>query len=358
MNRTLLRIQIIALITIAFIAFPGLLIAPPEAASNPPGFGKSLEEIAKLAEKEGRVRIASGLDDEESKKVIQKFNKRYPGIKVDATRVTGAGNEKIFTELMAGTAGYDAVNIPSELAPRYRKAGLSIGPFDWPMVAQQTPKEHFSPDGYFAAVGFITYVIAYNPSLVPADKVPKDWKQCLDPYWKGKFVVDTRPKTFTALFAAWGEKKTIDFARQLKENQPVWKRGQSESLNQIASGEHSMMCGSYYQSALRIMTRDAKAKLAVVFPLETPGHLTEIWTVVKGAKSPNAALLISGWLSSREGREEYDQLGIGSLFDPASQIAKLIQKAGAKPVSGGWMEDENIITQKIVATWGLSPLKK
>lgn len=355
MSTTLLRAQIIALIT---LAFTGLLIAPAEAASNLPGFGKSLEEIAKLAEKEGRVRIASGLDDEEGKKVIKKFNQRYPGIKVDATQVTGAGNEKIFTELMAGTADYDAVNIPSELAPRYRKAGLSIGPFDWPMVAQQTPKEHFSPDGYFAAVGFITYVIAYNPSLVPADKVPKDWKQCLDPYWKGKFVVDTRPKPFTALYAAWGEKKTIEFARQLKENQPVWKRGQSESLNQIASGEHSMMCGSYYQSALRIMTRDAKAKLAVAFPLETPGHLTEIWTVVKGAKSPNAALLISGWLSSREGREEYDQLGIGSLFDQESRIAKLIQKAGAKAISGGWMEDENIITQKIVSTWGLSPQKK
>src|SRR5918999_279947 len=114
MNRTFLRAHIIALITIAFIAFTGLLIAPAEAASNPPGFGKSLEEIAKLAEKEGRVRIATGLDDEESKKVIQKFNKRYPGIKVDSTQVTGAGNEKIFTELMAGNADYDAVNIPSE----------------------------------------------------------------------------------------------------------------------------------------------------------------------------------------------------------------------------------------------------
>jgi ABC-type Fe3+ transport system substrate-binding protein len=343
------------LIATAFTAFS---VLPQPAFANPPGFGKSLEEIAKLAEKEGRVHIASGLDDEESKEVIQKFNRRYPGIKVENTQVTGAGNERIFTELVAGNADYDAVNINSESVPRYKKAGLSMGPFDWAMIAQQTPKEHFSPDGYFAAVGFITYVIAYNPSSVSAGKVPKDWRDCLDPYWKGKFVVDTRPKAFTALYSAWGEKKTLEFAAQLKANQPAWKRGQSDTLNQIVAGEYSMLCGSYYQSALRIMTKDPKAKLAVAFPRETPGHLTEIWTVVKGAKSPNAALLISGWLASREGREEYDQLGIGSLFDSESRVAKLIQKAGAKAVSGGWMDNENIITQKIVSTWGLSPQKK
>jgi hypothetical protein len=36
----------------------------------------------------------------------------------------------------------------------------------------------------------------------------------------------------------------------------------------------------------------------------------------------------------------------------------MIQKIGAKPVFGGWREDEPIITQKIVATWGLSPEKR
>jgi hypothetical protein len=106
------------------------------------------------------------------------------------------------------------------------------------------------------------------------------------------------------------------------------------------------------------MSKDPQSKLAVAWARETPGHLTEIWTVVKGAKSPNAGLLISGWLASGEGREEYDQFGIGSLFAPESRIAKMIQKAGAKAVSGGWMENENAITQKIVATWGLSPKKK
>lgn len=328
------------------------------AASNPAGFGKSLEEIGRLAEKEGRVRIASGLQEKEVPKVLKKFNQRYPGIKVENAYVGGAENEKLFTELMAGQMNYDAVNIPSELVPRYKKAGLLAGPFNWQMVAQQTPREHFSPDGYFAAVGFITYVITYNPTLVPPDRIPKDWSACLDPYWKGKLVVDTRPKTFTALYPSWGEKKTIDYARQLKENQPAWKRGQTDALALVANGEHAMMCGSYYQSALRMLTRDPQTKLAVAWPREVPGHLTEIWLVLKGAKFSNAALLLSGWLASREGREEYDQLGIGTAFDPESRIAKMIQKTGAKAVTGGWREDEPIITQKIVATWGLSPEKR
>ena len=336
----------------------GAVAEAQAAAATPAGFGKTLDEIGKLAEKEGRVRIASGLQEKDVPKVLKKFNQRYPGIKVENAYVGGAENEKLFTELMAGQTDYDAVNIPSELVPRYRKAGLPAGPFEWKMVSPQTPREHFSPDGYFAAVGFITYVITYNTSLVSSEKVPKDWSACLDPYWKGKLVVDTRPKTFTALYPAWGEKKTIEFARQLKENQPVWKRGQTDALALIANGEYSMMCGTYYQSALRMVTRDPQTKLAIAWPREVPGHLTEIWLVLKGAKFPNAALLLSGWLASREGREEYDQLGIGSAFDPESRIAKMIQKIKAKPVFGGWRDDEPVITQKIVATWGLSPEKR
>jgi ABC-type Fe3+ transport system substrate-binding protein len=344
-------------VTLALV-LSGTIADAQSAPSNPTGFGKSLEEIGRMAEKEGRVRIASGLQEKDVPKVLKKFNQKYPGIKVENSYVGGAENEKLFTELMAGQMNYDAVNIPSELVPRYRKAGLLAGPFNWPMVAQNTPKEHFSPDGYFAAVGFITYVITYNSSLVSADRVPKDWSACLDPYWKGKLVVDTRPKTFTALYPAWGEKKTIDYARQLKENQPAWKRGQTDALALVANGEHAMMCGSYYQSALRILTRDPQTKLAVAWPREVPGHLTEIWLVLKGAKFPNAGLLLSGWLASREGREEYDQLGIGSAFDPESRIAKMITKTGAKAVTGGWREDEAVITQKIVAAWGLSPEKR
>src|ERR671919_2794982 len=110
------------------------------AAANPAGFGKSLEEIGKLAEKEGRVRIASGLQEKDVPKVLKKFNERYPGIKVENVYVGGAENEKMFTELMAGQVNYDAVNIPTELVPRYRKGGLVAGPFDWEMVLQETPQ--------------------------------------------------------------------------------------------------------------------------------------------------------------------------------------------------------------------------
>jgi len=36
----------------------------------------------------------------------------------------------------------------------------------------------------------------------------------------------------------------------------------------------------------------------------------------------------------------------------------MIQKTKAKAVFGGWRDDESVITQKIVATWGLSPEKR
>lgn len=319
--------------------------------------GKNLEEIARLAAKEGKVRIASALERDEEALVFKGFYQKYPMVKVESARITGAdAREKIFTEALGGLVEYDLADISSEVQAKFIKAGVVAGPFQWRNIFPNTNENQFSPNGYYASVGWSTHIVAYNPSLVPAERVPKKWEDCLNPYWKGKFVVDTRPKTLAALAIAWGEEKTLDFAARLKNNQPVWKRGQTEALTQVAAGEYAFICGSYYQSLHKIVRRDPKSKLALSFPSEVPAAIGEALAVMKGAQNPNAALLLAGWLASSEGQGGYDKIGRGAPFIEGSEKWKLMRKTGAKVIFRGWEDNdsEEAMTKKILAVWGFA----
>jgi iron(III) transport system substrate-binding protein len=319
--------------------------------------GKNLEEIVRLAEKEGKVRIASALDRDEESLVFRGFVQKYPKIKIETSRITGSDSrEKIFTEGLAGVVEYDLADISSEVQEKFIKAGLLAGPFQWRSFFPNIDQKQIHPNGYLVGVGWSAHMLAYNSSVVPPDRVPKKWEDCLDPYLKGKFVVDTRPKSLTSLAVAWGEERILDFAAKLKNNQPVWKRGQTEALTQLAAGEYAMICGSYYQSLHRLTRRDPKTKLAVSFPSEVPASVGEALAVLKGGNNPNTAILLTGWLASPEGQKAYDKIGRGSPFVEGSEKWTLMRKVGAKVVLRQWEDNaaEEALSKKILAVWGLA----
>src|SRR5262245_65517257 len=127
---------------------------------------------------------------------------------------------------------------------------------------------YVSPDKFFVSSGSSMDAIVYNPKLVPKERIPRSWESCLDPYWQGKFVVDTRGSAFIRLYPVWGKEKLADFARRLAANKPVWKRGQTEVMQEIANGEYLMMCGAYLSSALTLLAADQALILEYRFQKE------------------------------------------------------------------------------------------
>jgi iron(III) transport system substrate-binding protein len=336
-----------------------VVVFSARVSSQPAGIGKTLDEIARLAAKEGKLRVGSGLTVEEAPLVLNGFKQKYPMIKVDLTPVSSVARaEKVFNEVLAGVVEFDLYDVPAAMQNRFVKAGAVAGPFEWRKLAN-VPDIHISPDGYFNASGFNLRIIGYNPSLVPANRIPKDWSDCLDPHWKGKVAVDTHPRFLSGLYKSWGEAKILEYAAQLKNNQPVWKRGQTEALIQVAVGEYPIMCGAHYASIYSILRSDPKAKLGMAFPKEVPVSLGEIMGVMKGAQNPNAAVLLASWLASPDGQKAYDQVGRGSPFIKESEKWKLLQKWGSKTVFEGWdrPEYEPVIIKKIVASWGFPTAK-
>lgn len=340
----------------AFMLMAGPMGVSPRAAE----LGSSVQDLAKRARGEPAVRIAVTWRKKLRKAVTKAFRKKY-GLKVKVTRVRGlASRERILNEAIAGMVAHDLVNVSGELREQYIKAGIVVR-VPWRKLYPDVDKALISPRSYFIATGFSKYGIAYNTKLVAKDQVPRSWQDCLDPRWKGKVAVLTRPRAFTALWSGWGREKSLAFHRALRANDPVWSGGNTATATKIAVGEQALGCGLGLHAVVNVKRRDPTASLAFAIPTEVPIQIGEGLALMKGAKSPNAAVLLAGFLASPEGESFYYLQGRSSPFVKGSVASKMIKKAGAKVVWGGWGwagKREAEVSRDIVEAWGFPKAKR
>ena len=180
------------------------------ASLQQPIFGKSLEEVEKMAAKEGKLRMVSNLFPEEVPQVLKGFYAKYPAIKVEFTRGSGVGySERILSEALGGLVEYDLIDIANEFYAKYLKAGVLAGPFEWRRLFPAITEVQVSADRNFVGIAYSLRVFVYNPSVVPAERVPRDWADCLDPYWKGKLGCGYAPQYIYHSSQALGRGKDL-----------------------------------------------------------------------------------------------------------------------------------------------------
>ena len=339
----------------------GILIIPAStpvwvASAASANFGKTLAEIESLAKKEGKVRFTSGTpDSRQAKTFFKSFQEKYPEIKVEYTRDTPrTASERIFAELLSGQRDYDLLTVLDSLMPKYKKADLLAGPFDWKGLFG-VRDVYISPDQFFVGAGGSTDALVYNKKLVPANRIPRSYEDCLDPYWKGKLVVDSRGGSFVRLYPLWGKEKLFDFARRLAANKPIWVSGNSAAITMIANGEHALLCGAFFSSTMRILSRSSVTSLGLVIPKDVGANLYATMAVVKNAGNPNAALLLAGYLASDAGQKAYRGVFRDSPFDDGGEFGKRMKQAGAKVVFSGWdftPAQEREVIKGLLQAWG------
>jgi iron(III) transport system substrate-binding protein len=209
-------------------------------------FLNSHEEILSRAKKEGRIRVLSSQDPDAIKAMTAAFKRKYPFIDARVEEIGGMENyQRILQEMKAGLAkswdvNYLAFDFYSEYLPYQKK-------FDILGMAEQgvlriSPKLVDPMYRHIVAIQSNMQVVAYNKEMISADRVPESWESFLAPEFKGKkFLLDVRPKPLAALVPLWGLEKTVDFARKLAAQQPIWYRGESRQLTQMIAGEYPLI---------------------------------------------------------------------------------------------------------------------
>lgn len=263
------------------------------------------------AMKEGKLSWYTSTGLEESQNLLAEFEKRFPFIRTEATKLTGGPlEERIRTEQARGDVGGDVVDFPGAGGWLPLDKAGAFEPFEpegleiWP-----TELQPFKPDGYAARVGEVA--VGYNTKLVKPEeaKALASWDGMVDPKWKGKFAI-ADPNLVGSIseagYLVW-KAKGDDWIAKLAALNPVLYNSNVPATDAITKGEQAVaLVSSHF-----VANAYAKgAPVGIAYP-EPDTAFLGIVSVLKGAKHPNAAKLFITWLMSAEGQSMWS-MALGS----------------------------------------------
>jgi ABC-type Fe3+ transport system substrate-binding protein len=319
----------------ALAADAGAAKAKQKAESEGYTFVASHDEIVEKAKSAGKLRVIRSLSGETFNAMVSAFKQKYPFItEVSAFEFKGTeGPQRFILELQAGGGKewdvFDvAPELHSEFAPFLKK-------FDILAMAKERvlaiPPEMVDPKNRnVVSVTAGVHALAYNKKAIPENKAPNRWEDFLRPEFKGrKILVDIRPQGFAALAPRMGEEWMLDYARKIKDQDPVWVRG-TQALFGIASGESTMYHLVYYHACMRTKAKQARTgedNLICKIVEPVPIRIGDRTAVSLFASNPYAALLWVEFQASPTAQRIIDSNEPlkSSLYVPGSEINKLVK---------------------------------
>ncbi|HWP60142.1 MAG TPA: extracellular solute-binding protein [Candidatus Acidoferrales bacterium] len=314
-------------LVLAFRAFAGeahsvLLKAKQAADARGYAFFASRDEIVARAKKEGKLRISVNMEVATLKAASKAFAQKYPFIDLYAQEITGVDMvQRSVLEIKSGQAKdwdviYASRDLYSEFLPYLWKVDL-LGMAEHGVL--QIPPPMIDPKNRNIGA-FYTRLVghAYNNGLLSRAQVPKTWEDYLKPEFKGrKFAADITTRSIASLVPAWGFEKTLDFARKLAAQQPIWVRGVSRTLTAMMAGEVPLMIGTMFHTVKRAQAKDRAGVLQQVLLEPVPVYLHSEQAIPATSQNPHAALLWLEWMASAESQkiaDEHEPLGSSHYF--------------------------------------------
>lgn len=252
------------------------------------------------AKKEGEVVWYTTMTLDQSKQVVDAFQKKYPFIKPTLFR-TGGGPmlNKIMTEVRGGRHAWDVLVGRGEmvLPLMERKLLASYHSAESKMIDSQLVDK----EGYWTAYYINTYVLGWNTKMVKKDDVPKSYEALLNPKWKGgQISVDTEAYgMLQGLIGLWGKEKAVSYFKRLAALDPVPKRGNTERVQMAVAGEYPLII-AYNQTIQRMTSRGAPIDWVALEPA-----VVQVNPVMLAANAPHpdASRLFVDFILSKQGAE-------------------------------------------------------
>jgi iron(III) transport system substrate-binding protein len=326
-----------------FAASPGPALekAKKDAEAKSYVFFSNRDEIIAKAKKEGKLRVLANLEPPNIRDTTAAFIKRYPFI--DLYVEEAQGTEQMQRRFLANQSGmakeWDIIPVSSDLYSQHLPYLCKVDVFA--MASHQVlviPPQMIDPRSRNVMALFTRFqVTAYNKQMLPSAQVPKTWEDFLKPEFKGrKFAADVRPQEIAGLVPAWGLEKTVEFARRLAAQQPIWIRGASRTLTAMMAGEIPLLIGPNFHTVKRAQSKDRAGRLEYVVLEPVPLRLVPHVAVQLGAQHPHAGLLWLEWMASPEAQQ---------LADEHEPLASSVY------VRGGVVEKELKGKKLSVSTW-------
>jgi len=256
--------------------------------------------LIEAAKKEGAMTYYTTMTLSQSKRVIDRFEKKYPFIKTELFRTGGDPLlNKILNEHRGGRDAWDVTTGRGEMVLPLLDAKL-ITPYRSP-EAKNIDQDLVDPQSYWTAYYVNPYVLGYNTNLVKKEQVPKTYQEVLDPRWQGRKISldDEAYGLLSGLIRAWGKEKALDYVKKLAAQQPVVQRGNTNRVQLTMAGEYYLIIAY----APTIQRETSMGHPINWVPLEPVPVQVNPEMLAAHAPHPNAGKLFINFLLSKEGQQ-------------------------------------------------------
>lgn len=175
-----------------------------------------------------------------------------------------------------------------------------------------------------------------------------------------KFVAEIEPSEIAGLVPAWGLQKTLEFARKLAAQQPIWGSGTSRILVSMIAGEYALFLGPNFHTVRRAQDRNPAGSLGYKILEPVPTRLTQPVGILEKAEHPYAALLWVEFQAGPKGQQildKYRPYG-GSVFVPGSVAAEMTRGRKLSVVNWDHFARMRDYKSKIVEAYGFPTAEK
>jgi iron(III) transport system substrate-binding protein len=264
------------------------------------------------AKTEGKIVWYTSLAGESYKAMAKAFETKYPGVKVEAYRVSGSDmTVRMMEEAKARRYIADTVETTEGNLMFMRDAFL-LRPYHSPHFASypEDAKEKGERGLYFWAIARESYIgFAYNKKLLSKNAIPKNYEGLLHPELKGRMgisVSDPSYKVIGAIIRTRG----VELVKKLKTQEIALHTIIPPALlDLIASGEVLASPAIFRNHTLNAIAKGAPVEWVPmdIVPTNVGGAAISVQP-----PHPHAALLLADYLLGSEGQATLEKFEYGS----------------------------------------------
>ena len=341
----------------AVIAFLFCLFAAPPAArsaQSPEVLFRNLEKLTpekrlqvlvEGAKREGALMMYVTTSGPAIEGLLSGFRKKYPFVKPQTWR-EGRGAalaERAIAEVRAGRHIADVLGGgETALTPLLEMSALARY---WSPERKYFPDDYKDKEGFWTGTFLQESIFGFNTNLAERSKLPASYFDLLDPYWKGKLVLDPLPNTFVrGSLVAYGENKAMELFERLLSTQEVqFRRGRTLQTQLLAAGEF-VASPEIRLGTLRAL-KEKGAPIDYHYTYPTPVEIRPV-AIFKTAPHPHtAALLVDFWLSP-EGQQIMIESGYSVAREGIESDSAEVKKVKV-PIGLEWLRANEKRVQQI-----------
>jgi iron(III) transport system substrate-binding protein len=261
---------------------------------------------------EGKAVWYTSLAGDSYKAMVKAFESKYPGVKVEAYRVSGSEmTTRMIEEAKAKRNIVDAVET-TEGNLMFMRDGFLLRPYYSPYFVRypEDAKEKGERGLYFWAIARESYIgFAYNKKLLSKAAVPKNFEGLLNPELKGRMgmtISDPSYKVIGAIIKTRG----IELVKKLRAQEIALHTIIPPALlDLIASGEVLASPAIFRNHTLNAIAKGAPVEWVPmdIVPTNVGGA-----AIAVQPPHPHAALLLADYLLAPEGQGILEKFEYGS----------------------------------------------